>query len=117
MISNIVNFLVSPAYADAGVATPPPGGGGMSLFVMFGIFILFMYLAIWRPQSKRAKEHRNLIDSIAKGDEVITAGGLLGKVTKISDQYIVVSFDDKVEVAVQKSSIVGALPKGTIKAI
>jgi preprotein translocase subunit YajC len=115
MVDNLLNFIVSPAYADAAAAQP--AGGGMSLFVMFGVFILFMYFAIWRPQSKRAKDHRTLLSSIAKGDEVITAGGILGRVSKVTDQYLVLALDDNVEITIQKSSITGALPKGTMKSI
>lgn len=113
---NILNFLISPAYADT-AASPQATGGGFSLIIMFAVFFLFMYMAIWRPQNKRAKEHRNLLSSITKGDEVVVAGGLLGKVAKIGDQYITLSLNDNVEVVVQKSSIVNSLPKGTMKAI
>jgi len=70
-----------------------------------------------RPQSKRAKEHRNLIGGLAKGDEVVTAGGILGRISKISDAYITLALTDNVEILVQKSSIVNALPKGTLKTL
>jgi len=116
MISSLINFVISPAYAD-GPAAGPQAGGGMSLVMMFGVFILFMYFAVWRPQSKRAKQQRALLDAITKGDEVVTAGGILGRVSKVSDQYLVLALDENVEITIQKSSIVSALPKGTMKSV
>ena len=80
------------------------------------MFLLF-YLILWRPQTKRAKEHRELIGGVSKGDEVMTSGGLLGKVTKVSDDYIAILVAEKVELKVQKSSVSAVLPKGTINQI
>ena len=80
------------------------------------MFLLF-YLILWRPQSKRAKEHRELIGNIGKGDEVMTSGGLLGKVTRVSEEYIAIEVAEGVEMKLQKSSVAAALPKGTIKEI
>ncbi|MCC2666391.1 MAG: hypothetical protein K0R24_1816 [Gammaproteobacteria bacterium] len=115
--NSIINLLVTPAYADATIAPAPANGGGISLLVMTGVFIFFMYFVIWRPQSKRAKEQRNLISSLAKGDEVITVAGIVGKIAKISDQYIVLAVTDTVEITLQKNSIANVLPKGTLKSI
>lgn len=118
ILNTIAQFFVSNAYAaDAPAAAQPQQGGGFSLILMFGIFILFMYFVMWRPQSKRAKEHRDLIGSLAKGDEVVTAGGILGKINKVTDSYAVLTLADNVEITIQKSSIVSALPKGTLKSI
>ena len=117
MITAILDFLISPANA-AGVGTAPPGsGGGMSLFLMLGVFLLFMYFGIWRPQTKRAREQRSMLDALAKGDEVVTAGGILGKIAKLTDQFIVLSLNDSVDMMVQRASIVSVLPKGTMKSI
>jgi len=111
-------FLVpAVASADAPLAAQSAGGGGMSLFLMFGIFLLFMYFGIWRPQTKRTREQRTMLDGLAKGDEVVTAGGILGKIVKLADQFIVLSLNDSVEMTVQKTSIVTVLPKGTMKSI
>lgn len=115
-INNILNFVISPAYADTATAAPQ-SGGGFSLMLMTGVFILFMYFAVWRPQSKRAKEQRNLLNSLANGDEVITAGGILGKIAKINDNYVRLALSDNIEITIQKNSIAGALPKGTLKSI
>lgn len=112
-----MNFI-SNAYADtAAGAAATPQQGGSSLIMMFVIFFVFIYFAIWRPQSKRAKEQRNLMSSLTKGDEVMTAGGLLGRITKMSDQYISLAVSANVEILIQKSSIVTVLPKGTLKSI
>lgn len=111
----VLNFLVSPAYAD--VPAVPQQGGGFSFIIMFVVFFLFIYFAIWRPQSKRAKEQQSLLGSLAKGDEVMTAGGLLGRITKITDQYVALSIANNVDIMMQKSSVVNVLPKGTIKSI
>ncbi|MCH7817883.1 MAG: preprotein translocase subunit YajC [Proteobacteria bacterium] len=86
-------------------------------FFLFGGIILFMYLILWRPQSKRAKEHKDLMASVSKGDEVMTSGGLLGKVTKVSDDYLAINVAEGVELKIQKSSVAAILPKGTISQI
>lgn len=112
-----LSLLINNAHAaEAGAATPSQGGG-FSLVLMTVVFILFMYFVMWRPQSRRAKEHRALMNGLAKGDEVITAGGLLGRISKITDQYVMLALTEQVEIAVQKSSIVNALPKGTLKSL
>jgi preprotein translocase subunit YajC len=115
--NTILNFFISNAHADTTLASSQPSGGGTSLVIMTGIFILFMYFVMWRPQSKRAKEHRLLINGLAKDDEVVTAGGILGKITKVMDNYVLLTLAENVSITVQKSSIVNALPKGTLKTI
>jgi preprotein translocase subunit YajC len=116
ILSSITNFFISSAYA-ADAPPAPPQGGGFSLMIMLIVFVGFMYFVVWRPQSKRAKEHRDLLNSVAKGDEVITAGGILGKVSKVTEGYVVIALADNVEITMQKSSIVSVLPKGTMKSI
>jgi preprotein translocase subunit YajC len=100
-------------------ANPAPGGQSnpMSQFIILGFFLLFLYFMIIRPQSKRAKEHKALIEGIAVGDEVVTAGGLIAKVTKLGDQFLTVAIAEGIEVHVQKGMVVSSLPKGTIKAL
>lgn len=116
-MNNLLNLLLAPAYADSGSAAAQQGGSPFSLALMFAIFFLFFYFVMWRPQSKRAKEQRDLITSLAKGDEVITSGGVLGKIHKISEQYVALLIHNNTEIMVQKSAIVGALPKGTLKSL
>jgi preprotein translocase subunit YajC len=112
----ILDLLINKAYADTPASTGQ-GTGSLSLLMMTAVFILFMYFMVWRPQSKRVKEQRNLLNSLTKGDEVVTAGGILGRITKINDNYAVLALNDSVEITIQKSSIVNALPKGTLKSI
>src|SRR5258706_10975630 len=116
MMEQFLSFFVTNAYADTPAAVAQ--GGGFSLIMMFAIFFLFAYFAIWRPQSKRAKEQQNLMSSLAKGDEVVTVGGVLGRITKMTDQYITLSVStNNVEIVMQKSSVATVLPKGTLKSI
>lgn len=116
MMEQIINFFVNPAHADT-ASNVTQAGGSTSFILMFAVFFLFIYFAIWRPQSKRAKEVQTLLSSLAKGDEVITSGGLIGRIAKITDQYITLSVANNVEILMQKTSVMTVLPKGTIKAI
>ena len=87
-----------------------------TLFLLFGFMILIYFLMI-RPENKRRKAHQEMLSSLDLGNEVVTAGGLLGKVSKISDQYIELSVADNTKIKVQKTSISTVLPKGTLKSI
>lgn len=110
----MLNFLITPAFAEP---APPPAANNYSfIFLTLGMILIFYFL-LWRPQSKRAKEHRNLLSNIAKGDEIITTGGLMGKVTKITDDFIVIQVSDTTELTFQKAAISAVLPKGTLKSI
>lgn len=116
MMEQILSFFIPNAYAET-TAAPAQAGGMTSLVMMMVIFVLFLYFGVWRPQSRRAKEQQTLMDSLAKGDEVVTAGGILGRITKITDQYITLSVASNVDIVMQKSTIVSVLPKGTLKSI
>lgn len=108
------------ATALPGLAFAQDAGQGMGVIgqvIFFGGFILIFYLLIWRPQSKRAKEHKALMAGLDKGDEVVTSGGLAGRITRVTDDFIVVEIADNVEVRVQKVAVATALPKGTLKDI
>ena len=110
-----MNFPVSTAFAQqAGAAAQPSLTFNV---LLFGGMILLFYLILWRPQAKKNKEHKELVNSISKGDEVMTAGGILGKVTKVSDEYIVIEIAKGIEIKLQKSSVLAALPKGTMAQI
>jgi len=85
--------------------------------VLFGGFIVLFYFMLWRPQSKRAKEHRDLMADLNKGDEVITNGGLMGKILRVKDDFIALEIAEGVEIKVQKVSVSAKLPKGTLKDI
>ena len=109
-------FLISDAYAQqaAGGAAGAPGGFlGSPLFLIIIMFVIIYFMSI-RPQSKRAKEHKALLDALASGDEVITQGGMAGKITSVGDNFIKVEIARGVEISVQKSAIVTVLPKGTL---
>ena len=110
-----MSFFISAAYADTAAGAPP--GGEYMQFVLLAGFLVIFYLMIWRPQAKRAKEHRNLVGGLQKGDEVVTSGGIAGKVTKVTDDFLVIEASDTVELKIQKSAVIAALPKGTLKAI
>ncbi|MGB1686338.1 MAG: preprotein translocase subunit YajC, partial [Pseudomonadales bacterium] len=88
----------------------------LDLFIIVA-FALVFYFIVWRPQSKRAKEHRELVGGLAKGDEIVTNGGLVGKISKVDEQFIVFEAADGVELKLQRSAVLQALPKGTIKEI
>ena len=106
-------MIISPAYAQAASSGDP---GFIGLLPIVLMFVLLYFLMI-RPQMKRAKEQKSMIEALQKGDEVITAGGVLGRITKIGDAYIGVEIAPNTEVVVQRGVIQAALPKGTIKAI
>jgi preprotein translocase subunit YajC len=114
-MDHLLNFFISDAHAQS--AAQGAQGGGYSFLIMFAVFFIFAYFFMWRPQNKRAKEQRNLMESLAKGDEVMTAGGLLGRISKISEQYISLTISNNVDIVMQKSSVVNVLPKGTLKTI
>src|SRR5690554_2791238 len=114
MLATLLAVIPGLAFAQEG------GAGGMSVIgqvIFFGGFILIFYLLIWRPQSKRAKEHKNLMSGLNKGDEIVMGGGMAGRITRVSDDFIVVEIADGVEVKVQKVAVAAALPKGTLKDI
>lgn len=106
-----MNFFISDAMAaDAG-----PQGGGLQLIIMMAIFFGIMYFMIIRPQQKRAKEHKALIESITKGDEVVAGGGIIGKVTNVGDNFIEMSVSDNTTIKVQRQAVAQVMPKGTMK--
>lgn len=107
-------MLISSAYAQA-----PAAGGDAGLMGFLPIILMFvlLYFLMIRPQMKRAKEHKVMVEALAKGDEVITAGGLLGKITAVTEAYVSVEIAANTEVSVQKAAVQTLLPKGTIKSI
>jgi preprotein translocase subunit YajC len=114
----VLDFFITSAHAaDAGAMAPQKGVAGFSPLIIMFVFLLFIYFTVWRPQNKRAKEQANLLNSLAEGDEVVTIGGVLGKITKITTIYVVLTASDNAQLTVQKSAISTVLPKGTIKAI
>lgn len=107
-------MFISNAYAQA---TGIGGSDGLMSFLPIALMFVVLYFLMIRPQMKRQKEQKTMMEALAKNDEVVTAGGLLGKVTKVSDAYVTVEIANGTEVVVQKVAITMLLPKGTIKAI
>ena len=108
--------LLIPLARAADEAVPQGGPLPLDLFIIIA-FALVFYLIVWRPQSKRNKEHKELVAGLEKGDEIIAGGGLVGKIIKVEDQFIVLEAGTGVELKLQRSAVVQALPKGTIKNI
>lgn len=108
-----MDFFISPAFAGAAAGQSSEPGIGQFIFPI--ILLVLFYVMLIRPQSKRAKEHRAMQTALSKGDEVVTDGGLMGKIINITDNAITVEIADKIEVKVRRESINSVMPKGTLK--
>ena len=106
-----MSFLISTAHAAPAAAQGP---SLMANLLMIAVFIGIFYFLIWRPQAKRAKEHRSLIESLGVGSEIVFAGGLMGKITKLDGDFAVVELSRGVEVKIQRASVISVLPEGTL---
>ena len=106
-----MGFFIEDAWAHDGAAA---AGGFASLLPLILIFVIFYFLLL-RPQIKRAKEHKKMVDALARGDEVVTSGGLLGRITRVDDNFVSLELAEGVVVRVQRSAIGSMVPKGTIK--
>lgn len=106
-----MDFLIANAYAQDAATQP----GALAQFLpLILIFVVFYFLLI-RPQMKRAKDHKNLVASLNKGDEVVTNGGMLGKITELNDSFITLELAEGVNIKIQRHAIASVMPKGTIK--
>jgi preprotein translocase subunit YajC len=105
---------ISSAFAQGAAA---PGGGEMMNLMLIVLMFGVLYFLMIRPQMKRAKEHKAMIEALQKGDEVVTSGGVLGRVTKVGENYVTVEVASNVEVQLQRPAVQLVLPKGTIKNI
>ena len=111
-----MSLFITEAFADAvpaATAQPNP----YAPFIMLALMVVIFYFLLWRPQNKRNKEHKQLMEDLSVGAEVVLSGGMLGKILKVEEQYAVLELAKNVEVKIQKSAIVSTLPKGTLKAI
>lgn len=104
------------AASSAAAATQSTAGSSSASLIMLVVFVAVFYFLLIRPQSKRAKEHRNLLANLATNDEVVTNGGVLGKIVELQDDFVTLNIANNVDIKVQKSAIVNVLPKGTLKA-
>ena len=111
-----MSFFISDALAAASTTAAAQADGTFSLIMIAAIFVLFYFMLI-RPQNKKAKEHRELIGRLKKGDEIITSGGMLAKVVSMDEQYIKVSLAEGIEINLQKGAVSTVLPKGTLKSL
>lgn len=109
-------MLISNAFAQSAPATGGDAGGLMSFIPLILMFVVLYFIMI-RPQMKRQKETKAMLEALAAGDEVITAGGILGKVTVVKDQYVTLELVPGTEVQMQKNAVTSVLPKGTIKSV
>ncbi|MEE8320513.1 MAG: preprotein translocase subunit YajC [Gammaproteobacteria bacterium] len=108
----MLDFFITNAWAQEA----PQGGGVFSLLPLIVLFAVFYFFLI-RPQMKQAKEQRQMVESLNKGDEIVTNGGLLGKIKQVGDNFIVLEIASNTEVKVQKHSVSATMPKGTIKTL
>ena len=111
-----MSLFIANAYAQEAAGQ---AGGGFEMLIMIGVFGLIFYFMLYRPQAKRVKEHKNLVESLGKGDEVLTQGGLIGKITKVNAEkdFLEVALNEQTNIVVQKAAVTAVLPKGTMKNI
>jgi preprotein translocase subunit YajC len=109
-----MSFFISDAMAQNGAAAAQQEGSLLSMLPLLLIMVLFYFMLI-RPQTKRAKEHKNMVEALSKGDEIVTNGGLLGRVNEVGDSFLNVEIANGVEVKIQKQSVATLVPKGTFK--
>ena len=106
-----MDFFIASAYAQDAAS---PQGGLLSFLPLIVIFVVFYFLLI-RPQMKRAKEHRQLVSQLSNGDEVVTNGGILGRITNVGESFVTLELADNVKIKIQKHAVASVMPKGTIK--
>ncbi len=111
-----MSLFIADAFAQA-ASDVPPQASMLSSVGMLVAFILIFYFLMWRPQSKRMKEHRQLVANLQKGDEVITSGGIVGTISRIAGDFVVLTVSQGVEITVQRPSVASVLPKGTLKSL
>jgi len=109
----MANFLISDAQAQAAGAAP--SGPAFQQIAILVVFVVVFYFLLIRPQQKRAKEHQAMLGKLAAGDEVVTAGGIVGKIQEINDQFVTLEIADNVRIKVQRSQVTTLVPKGTYK--
>ncbi len=109
-----MSFFISDAMAEAGAAATQQGSPLASLLLPIGLVVLFYFFLI-RPQSKRQKEHKKMVSDLQKGEEVLTSGGILGKITNVNDDFVTLEIAKDVSLKIQKSAVQTIMPKGTIK--
>jgi len=113
VLENIVSFFINDAYAEAPAAAGQQDGGLFQMVFLVLMFVMFWFLLI-RPQQKRAKEHKNMVEALSKGDEIVTNGGILGKIQELTDDgFITVEIANNTIIKLQRNSVATLVPKGT----
>ena len=112
-----MSFFISDALAAEAPAMAAGGQqqGGIEPLIMLGLLFVLFYFLLIRPQAKRAKEHKQMVEALSKGDEVVTTGGILGRITTIEDAFLTLEIADGTEVKLQRNAVTSIVPKGTIK--
>lgn len=110
-----MDFLLNNAFAQS-TSAPPPGDPLLSFIPIIVLFVIFYFMLI-RPQNKRAKEHSQMVASLTKGDEVVTNGGILGRITQVGENFVMVEVADGIQLRVQRQAIANLMPKGTLKTL
>jgi preprotein translocase subunit YajC len=108
-----MNSLIPDAMAQA--AGGAAAGGGLTPFIMMAVFVVIFYFLLIRPQQKKQKEHQSMLGKLAAGDEVVTAGGILGRIIEVGDNFITLEIADNVRIKVQRFQVTSLVPKGTLK--
>ncbi|MBV6474714.1 MAG: Sec translocon accessory complex subunit YajC [Rhodocyclaceae bacterium] len=111
-----INVLISNAWAQAAPAAGDASGGLLGMLPILLMFVVLWFLMI-RPQMKKAKEHQKMVSEMQKGDEVLTNGGIAGRITKLGETYIGLEIAENVEISIQKNAVTAILPKGTLKTL
>jgi preprotein translocase subunit YajC len=109
-----MSFFISDALADGAAAAPTTGDSLLGFLPLIAMVVLFYFILI-RPQSKRAKEHKAMVEALQKGDEVVTQGGILGRITQVNENFVAVEISRDVIIHVQKHAVTAMMPKGTVK--
>jgi preprotein translocase subunit YajC len=107
-----MNFLISPAYAQAAASS---SGGGLSQILILVVFVAIFYFMLIRPQQKRMKDQQAMLSKLATGDEVVTSGGILGRITEVGETFVTLEIAEGVRIRVQRGQISQLMPKGTLK--
>jgi preprotein translocase subunit YajC len=108
-----MNSLIPDAMAQT--AGAPASGSPMGMFIMMGLFVVIFYFLLIRPQQKKQKEHQAMLGKLAAGDEIVTAGGILGRIVEIGENFITLEIADNVRIKVQRFQVTTLVPKGTLK--
>lgn len=109
----MLDFFINNAWAQGA----PQQGANSSFLIMMIVLFVFVYFVMMRPQMKQAKEHKKMVEALSKGDEVVTAGGMLGRINEVGDNFVVLEVAKDVEIKIQKNSVSALMPKGTVKTL